>query len=100
MYAWPTGTGTGNNLDQSDATLHLIKILRDLVCCVTSDKLVSSKSSEAIGIIHDSRHVGFEIVMEISHVLCWGANIRKRANCGKSARRNIEITLLKVHFSI
>ena len=54
-----------------------------------------------IGLIHDSRHVGFEIVMQISHVLYWGANIGKRANCGKSARRNIEITsLLKVHFSI
>ena len=26
----------------------------------------------AIGLIHDSRHVGFRIVMQISHVLCWG----------------------------
>ena len=31
-----------------------------------------------IGLIHDSRHVGFQIVMQISHVLCWGANIGKR----------------------
>ena len=61
----------------------------------------------AIGLIHDSRHVGFQIVMQISHVLCWGkgggggrGNIRKKANCGKSARRNIKITLLKVHFRI
>ena len=42
----------------------------------------------------------FQIVMQISHVSCWGANIGKKANCGKSARRNIEITLLKVHFRI
>ena len=59
---------------------------------------------DSIGLIHDSRHVGFQIVMQISHVLCWGrgggANIGKKANCGKSARRNIEITLLKAHFSI
>ena len=54
----------------------------------------------AIGLIQDSRHVGFHIVMQISHVLCWGTNIGKKANCGNSARRNIEITLLKVHFRI
>ena len=58
-----------------------------------------------IGLIRDSRHVGFQIVMQISHVLCWGgggggANIGKKANCGKSAHRNIEITLIKVHFGI
>ena len=29
-----------------------------------------------------------------------GANTGKKANCGKSARRHIEITLLKVHFRI
>ena len=27
---------------------------------------------DSIGLIHDSRHVGFQIVMQISHVLCWG----------------------------
>ena len=35
--------------------------------------------------------------MQISHVLCWGAKIGIKANCGKSARRNIELKLLKVH---
>ena len=25
-----------------------------------------------IALIHDTRHVGFQIVMQISHVLCWG----------------------------
>ena len=29
-----------------------------------------------------------------------GADIGIKANCGKSARRNIELTLLKVHFRI
>ena len=58
-----------------------------------------SKQPLQIGLIHDSRHVGFQIVMQISHVVCWGANTGKKANCGKSARRNIEITFLKVHFS-
>ena len=29
-----------------------------------------------------------------------GANIGIKANCGKSFRRNIELTLLKVHFRI
>ena len=54
----------------------------------------------AIALIHDSRHVGFQIVMQISHVLSWGANIGIKGNCGKSFRRNIELTLLKVHFRI
>ena len=56
------------------------------------------KPRQLIGLIHDSRHVGFQIVMQISHVFCWGANIGKKANCGKSALRNIEITFLKVRF--
>ena len=38
----------------------------------------------AIGLIQDSRHVGFHIVIQISHVLCWRANIGKKAICGKS----------------
>ena len=49
-----------------------------------------------IGLIRDSPQVGFQIVMQIIHVLCWGQTLEKKANCGKSARRNIEITLLKV----
>ena len=50
--------------------------------------------TETIGLIHDSRHVGFQIVMQISYLLCWGANTEEKANCGKSALRNVEITLL------
>ena len=53
-----------------------------------------------IALIHDNRRVGFQIVMQISHVLCWGTNIGIKANCGKSARQNIELTSLKVHFRI
>ena len=45
-----------------------------------------------IDLIHDSRHVGFQIVMKISHVLCRGANTGKKVNCGKSAHRNIELS--------
>ena len=48
---------------------------------------------ETIGLIHYTRHVGFQIVMQISYVLCWAANTGKKANCRKSARRNIEIAL-------
>ena len=56
----------------------------------------------SIGLIHDSRHVGFHIVMQIRHVLCGkgggggGANIEK-----KSKMRKIGSTKLqKVNFSI
>ena len=31
----------------------------------------------AIGLIHDSGHVVFQIVMQISHVLCWGQTLEK-----------------------
>ena len=29
----------------------------------------------AIALIHYSRHVGFQIVMQISQVLCWGQTL-------------------------
>lgn len=44
--------------------------------------------------------IGFQIVTQISHVLCLGENLGKQANCGNSARRNIKMTLLKEHFII
>ena len=65
-----------------------------------SRKDLEQKFIFQIGLIHDSGHVGFQIFMQISHVLYWGANIGKKENCGKSAPQNIEITLLKVHFRI
>ena len=42
-----------------------------------------------IGLIHDGHHVGFQIVVQISLVLCYGANIGKQANCGKPTRLKI-----------
>ena len=55
------------------------------------------------GLIHDSRHVGFHI-LSCKLAMCYagGSNIEKKKelNCGKSAQRNIEVTLQKVHFSI
>ena len=45
-----------------------------------------------IGLIHDSRHVGFQIVMQISHVLCGGGKtLETRQIAGKLAGRNIVI---------
>ena len=35
-------------------------------------------ASVNIGLIHDSRHVGFQIVMQISRVLHWGQTLEKR----------------------
>ena len=35
------------------------------------------------GLIHDSRHVGFQIVMQISHVLCWGQTLAKKGKLRK-----------------
>ena len=33
-----------------------------------------------IGLIHDSGDVGFQIAMQISHVLCWGQTLEKKEN--------------------
>ena len=77
-----------------------VKIGYEIVRVTFFSDVAFSRAVYGIGLIHDSRHVGFHIVMQISHVLCWGANIEKKANCGKLARRNIEITLQKVHFEL
>ena len=96
---------TGVDASASTRILFLLLALHACVRFASCENETLHKQKELycvwlIGLIHDSRHIGFQIVMQISHVLCWGANIRKKANCGKSALRNIEITLLKVHFRI
>ena len=75
--------------------------LADLGYCLFSRE--TWRGARPIGLIHDSRHVGFQVVMQISHVLClggWGgwANIGKKSQIAEN--RLVEITLLKVHFSI
>ena len=44
------------------------------------------------------------VVFKLSckYAMCYarGQTLDKKANCGKSARRNIELTLVKVHFRI
>ena len=37
------------------------------------------KVAIAIDHIHNNRHVGFDIIMQISHVVCQGANIKNDA---------------------
>ena len=55
----------------------------------------SYESNRPIGLIHDSRHVSFQIVMQISHLLCWGGNIEKR-----QIAENRLVEILKVHWNI
>ena len=54
-----------------------------------------------ISLIHD---IAAMLVSKLSCKLaiCYagGSSIGKKTNCGKSARRNIEIAMLKVHFRI
>ena len=71
-----------------------------LVIALIHDKIIASldiviASLDIVMII-----ASLDIVMQISHALSWGANIGIKANCGKSFRRNIELTLLEVHFRI
>ena len=45
---------------------------------VLKSKLNGKNKIQATGLIHDSSHVGFQIVMQISHVLCWAQTLEKR----------------------
>ena len=38
---------------------------------------------------HDEHHAGFQIVVQISHVLCWGANIGKKRQIAENRRAEI-----------
>ena len=47
--------------------------------------------------IHNNRLVGFDIVMQISHVVCQGANIKMMRFLRKSAGLNSEVSAPKSH---
>ena len=56
-------------------------------------------SNPLIDHIHDNRHVGFDIIMQISHVVCQGANIKMMLFLRKSAGLNSEVSAPKSHLS-
>ena len=47
--------------------------------------------------IHDSRHDGFHIIMQISHLVCQGANNDLLPFLRKSARLNSKVSVPKSH---
>ena len=47
--------------------------------------------------IHGNRHFGFDIIMQISHVVCQGANIKMMLFPRKSAGLNSEVSARKSH---
>ena len=53
--------------------------------------------SALIDHIHNNRHVGFDIIMQISHVVCQGANIKMILFLRKSAGLNSEVSAPKSH---
>ena len=55
------------------------------------------RTSLLIDHIHNNRHVGFDIIMQISHVVCQGANIKMMLFLGKSAGLNSEVSAPKSH---
>ena len=54
--------------------------------------------TKTIDHIHNNRHVGFDIIMQISHVVCQGANIKMMLFLRKSAGLNREVSAPKSHF--
>ncbi len=56
-----------------------------------SDDQKASGIFQRLGHIHVSRHDGFHIIMQTSHVFCHGANIEMMPFLGKSARRNSDL---------
>ena len=69
--------------------------------CSKSDTLVlhvkTAGFSLLIDHIHNNRHVGFDIIMQISHVVCQGANIKMMLFLRKSAGLNSEVSAPKSH---
>ena len=54
-------------------------------------------ATPSIDQIHNNRHVGFDIIMQISHVVCQGANIKMMLFLRKSAGLNSEVSAPKSH---
>ena len=56
---------------------------------------------ELLGLIHDGHRHALDFKLSCKLAMCYARCIhRKKANCGKSARRNVKITLFKEHFII
>ena len=58
---------------------------------------VIPNSATLIDHIHDIRHFGFDIIMQISRVVCQGANIKMMLFLRKSASLNNEESEPKSH---
>ena len=61
--------------------------LHELFLTYTNDRDISGTFSQRMMLdsnangpfnVHDSRQVGFQIVMQIIHVLCWGVTLEER----------------------
>ena len=60
-------------------------------------KISIDTEQSAIDRIHNNRHVGFDIIMQTSHVVCQGANIKMMLFLRKSAGLNSEVSAPKSH---
>ena len=60
---------------------------------------IAKEAIKARGIdhIHNNRHVGFDIIMQISHVVFQGTNIKMMLFLRKSAGLNSEVSAPKSH---
>ena len=69
---------------------------------VTDASQHTKKSSKCFRVpridhINNNRHFGFDIIMQISHVVCQGANIKMMLFLRKSAGLNSEVSAPKSH---
>ena len=73
--------------------------LLEVKTCFSKEQelLASLVSLLSIDHIHNNRHVGFDIIMQISHVVCQGANIKMMLFLRKSAGLNSEVFAPKSH---
>ena len=73
-------------------------ILKGLVTNDGIDRLRNgNQRRRSIDHIHNNRHVGLDIIMQISHVVCQGANIKMMLFLRKSAGLNSEVSAPKSH---
>ena len=70
---------------------------RDLRSLIPIQIFPNKHTLMSIDHIHNNRHVGFDIVMQISHVVCQGANIKMMLFLRKSAGLNSKVSAPKSH---
>ena len=71
-----------------------------IITCNCPEGLYFHCTVTLIDHIHNNHHVGFDIIMQISHVVCQRANIKMMLFLRKLAGLNSEVSVPKSHLRV